>query len=42
MTMLSNGQSASSSHVAPSLRTTIGSSPFTSASSWKRLKVNES
>ena len=33
---------SSSSHVAPSLRTTIGSSPLTSARSWKRLNVNES
>ena len=40
--MLSNGSSASSSQVAASLRTTIGSAPFVSASSWKRLNVNES
>ena len=37
MTMLSNSQRDSSSQTAPSLRTTTGSSPFASASSWKRL-----
>ena len=42
ITMLSNRSPASSLHVAPSLRTTTGSSPFVSASSWNRLNVNES
>ena len=31
-----------SSQVAASLRTTAGASPFTTAISWYRLKVNES
>ena len=42
MTMLSTASAASSSHDSSSLRTTIGSSPLTSPSRWKRLKVNES
>ena len=42
MTMLSTASAATSSHDSSSLRTTIGSSPLTSPSRWKRLKVNES
>ncbi len=37
ITTLSQPSRASSSQLAASLRTTSGSSPFTSASSWKRL-----
>ena len=42
ITMLSTASAATSSHDSSSLRTTIGSSPLTSPSRWKRLKVNES
>ena len=37
MTTLSNSSRSSSSQLASSLRTTSGSTPFTSASNWKRL-----
>ena len=42
ITKQSTPSAASSSHDSSSLRTTIGSSPVTSAIRWKRLKVNES
>ena len=39
ITTFSGASRTSSSHVSSSLRTTIGSSPLTSPSRWKRLNV---